>query len=648
MVRAAFFLRVVFGAVFSSVLALGASPLRAEVTIHWELENPFRLFQNPAMTRFHQMTLAQLGDEERAAPILSVERRLSQHLPRGWAEDVFDKTCWSRRNAAYSRCSGKGQHYLHPRSHVILASLQEKGGEGHQAGTRETSDDVEAAQYHFCEWLLFSRRKKPKLLKKIKQPCAERAKLSVPFPRGGRLVVKTSDGRRLVQTIKVKDIFIVGIGDSFASGEGNPDVPVRLAADRHVFYGTQSQDYFSKRGYPTRRGRWDKVGDAGFMKEKALWSSQSCHRSLYSHQMRAALQLALNNPQRAVTFAGFACAGAEITEGLFLRFKGNEWSLSPPKFSQISSAARAQCGRFRAGLTQYARAYGVDGRLPILHDLPLYKCARKRARKIDLLMVSIGGNDVKFSSLVANVVVKDVQNLKLIGGWMGHILSARQAKALLPELRVRYKALNRALHYVLHIPWPQADRVLLTGYPNMSFRGDGQRLCEDGAMGMTVAPLFSMQADLAQRAERFADLLNEEMRKAAKRHKWTFVDGHRPAFRPHGLCAVNEAADDPSAETLDLPFWANGKWTPFNPAQYKPYALRKRWFRTPNDAYLTGHLHLSGPVIRNIFKIRGFNRLQVLVAGTYSGAFHPTAEGQAVIADAVAVAAERVLKKYGQ
>jgi lysophospholipase L1-like esterase len=38
--------------------------------------------------------------------------------------------------------------------------------------------------------------------------------------------------------------------------------------------------------------------------------------------------------------------------------------------------------------------------------------------------------------------------------------------------------------------------------------------------------------------------------------------------------------------------------------------------------------------------------LQVLIAGTYSGAFHPTAEGQAVIADAVVQKAEKVLAKY--
>ncbi len=37
-----------------------------------------------------------------------------------------------------------------------------------------------------------------------------------------------------------------------------------------------------------------------------------------------------------------------------------------------------------------------------------------------------------------------------------------------------------------------------------------------------------------------------------------------------------------------------------------------------------------------------------MLAATYSGAFHPTAEGQAAIADAVVHKARGVLAKYGQ
>ena len=470
----------------------------------------------------------------------------------------------------------------------------------------------------------------------------------VPYPKGGTLKVETADGDVFEERLRIRDLFIVGMGDSFASGEGNPDVPVKLSGERHVFYGNNEVDYFSTRGYPTRVGAWGKIGDADFMANKALWSSQSCHRSLYSHQLRAALQLAIENPRRAVTFVSFSCAGAEITHGLFRRFKGNEWSLVPPVYGQLSDTALAQCGGDAATRRRYSRAFGLNGKLEDLHDLDIFRCPREKARKIDLLMLSIGGNDVGFSSLVANVVVKDTLKLKTVGGWMGHILNAAQARGKFGDLKLRYKALNRALHVVLHIPWKEADRVLLTAYPNMSFRDEGRKVCASGAGGMDVAPLFSLSTLKARQAEQFADQLNKMMAVEARRYNWTYIDGHRPLFLDHGICATRGDSALNWAENLAMPFYINGRWVPFNPSEYKPYAARSRWFRTPNDAYLTGHLHLSGPVIRNLSKIKGLDRLQVLIAGTYSGAFHPTAEGQAVIADHLKQAAEKVLEKYGQ
>ena len=102
-------------------------PAQAAGAIEWALENPFRLFRSPAMTRFHQITNAELSATERALPILSSERRLSQHLPRGWAETIFDDTCWSRERGAYSACVD-ARSYLTPKSHKIWASYQPGGG----------------------------------------------------------------------------------------------------------------------------------------------------------------------------------------------------------------------------------------------------------------------------------------------------------------------------------------------------------------------------------------------------------------------------------------------------------------------------------------------------------------------------------------
>ena len=59
------------------------------------------------------------------------------------------------------------------------------------------------------------------------------------------------------------------MGDSFASGEGNPDVPVRFSPDRTTDYGVGS-DKASLSGYPSRVGDWKEIGDLKFIEENAL------------------------------------------------------------------------------------------------------------------------------------------------------------------------------------------------------------------------------------------------------------------------------------------------------------------------------------------------------------------------------------------
>ena len=98
------------------------------------------------------------------------------------------------------------------------------------------------------------------------------------------------------------------------------------------------------RGYPARVGDWKAIGEKNFIEENARWLDQACHRSLYSHQLRAALQLAVEDPHRAVTFVGVACSGAETVFGLFLRYKGHEWVPNPPEYRRSPQLRRRSAG----------------------------------------------------------------------------------------------------------------------------------------------------------------------------------------------------------------------------------------------------------------------------------------------------------------
>jgi hypothetical protein len=58
-----------------------------------------------------------------------------------------------------------------------------------------------------------------------------------PANSGVSVTVRMPDGRELAEpNVVVEDLFIVALGDSFASGESNPDRPVQFSAAREMLY----------------------------------------------------------------------------------------------------------------------------------------------------------------------------------------------------------------------------------------------------------------------------------------------------------------------------------------------------------------------------------------------------------------------------
>lgn len=608
------------------VPGLAPPPAVSQPQIVWRLENPFRFFTDPKLTETHRATYNALTEDERAEPILASERALAERHDRdGWAATMLDSTCWDPVRNRHA-CKAVTD-YMHPRSHRILVGL----------------DGVADAGQVDCTWLTAPRKGRGAALT---VPCDVPVKLEIPYPGGAGVTVEIG-GREVARVgVRIEDVLVVGVGDSFGSGEGNPDVPVRLSRERSADYGDPVKEP-NLAGYPTRVGEWATIGDKRFTDANPRWLDQACHRSLYSHQARVALQLAIESPQRAVTFVDFACSGAEVVRGFFLRYRGHEWVPTPPDLSQISAVAQEQCGSREAPTYDLPEAYHMGGKVPELQGgLAMRKCDAEKARRIDLLMVSIGGNDIGFARLVANAVLADQSTLRSIGGWMGEVYGYGEAQKSLDDLDDRYKSLNRALHNILHISWQEADRVLLVSYPALTLLDDGRSVCPDSRAGMTVSSDFALSEAKARDSMTAADRLDNIMRKSSRQFGWTFVGAHRARFNGRSICAGWTGNAISTADDLRLPRKINGRWEPYNPAAWRPYASRQRWFRTPNDAFLTGHFHVSQSILQKAVPTKTLNWLQVLLASLYSGAFHPTAEGQAAIADAVVVEARRVLGKY--
>ena len=187
--------------------------------------------------------------------------------------------------------------------------------------------------------------------------------------------------------------------------------------------------------------------------------------------------------------------------------------------------AEAQCAGRAAPDYDLPEAYHINGKVPELKGgLVLKKCDAERARKIDLLFLSIGGNDVGFARLVANAVLSDTSMLRSLSGWFGQVHGFAEASSPLDVLDDRIKSVNRALHNILHVPWPESDRIVLIGYPPMAMLGDGKSVCPDGRGGMDVLPDFALSEAKAREGGALAERLNDVMRDSARQYSWTFVE----------------------------------------------------------------------------------------------------------------------------
>lgn len=149
--------------------------------------------------------------------------------------------------------------------------------------------------------------------------------LSLTVRRGSRTATEATSA-------DVRNILMVALGDSYASGEGNP---------RNV-------DAWLRDGGPLTRF-------------EPYWDDDPCNRSALGAPARAALMLEKADARTSVTLVNVTCSGATIDAGV----------LGPQ--------------RGASALSQIERARRIVG-----------------PRPIDLVTVSVGGNDVGFEDLLLN------------------------------------------------------------------------------------------------------------------------------------------------------------------------------------------------------------------------------------------------------
>jgi hypothetical protein len=594
--------------------------------IAWEVKNRFRLFRNE--TDFLSQVAASRGDG-----ILAAERRLEHDTAGlGWAKDVVGNLCLDPSGNLLETCERDGvrENYLSPRDHPIGVALSGMAPQG-----------------AICAWT-FDDGEGP--LKQNSAPCEQEIKLRVRY---GRTTVATVDvplgdgtAQRVVTEIAVRDVLIGGLGDSIAAGEGNPDKAVELEGGfcfRRFLAGASQYFRPGRAGYTDDRscenGASSPTAALDWARHGARWMNPACHRSLYSYQVRTALALAVEQPHLAVTFIPLACTGATIEAGMFDSQRADDcpWVVG---IDTCSGRAPAQFAEL-TGLLAAARRQDPQ-------------------RSLDMVLLTVGANDVNFAALVANVIVEAAtERLLLRQG--GAIVSVADSQKILDEdLPDEFARVRTALK-----PFVGGNlaRVVFVSYGNPALQAENKP-CPGGRDGFDVHPAFSADKERLRAAAEFVDtkfLPKIKMLATCDGNKvchdpltdrMTFVDGHQAAFARHGMCV--RSADDPEFDRTcfsqtgasfqtDLTQAANDPMAcALSASDYRPYASRARWIRTANDSYFTAMTYPEGmPAVLKPSDIH--DALWGVLSAVYGGAVHPTAEGYAAMADAALPAAREVL-----
>ena len=289
---------------------------------------------------------------------------------------------------------------------------------------------------------------------------------SVSLPEGPYSLQLTVSGLRgaaapevATEEIVVKDLLVVAIGDSYASGEGNP-----------VVNGL----YFVK------SAQWAYSPNAAMNLQNA-----KAHRSTLAAPAQFALALQQNNPHEAVTFVSVADSGAEIDKGLL-----------GPMVSNVDAG------------------YNLPGQVDEVRQIV-------GTHPIDVLTVSIGGNDIGFSAKLTELASNSVLGKTTLGSIQS------QLNTQLAALPQKYAALGQAVQGLA------PAKVLITEYPDPTRDQRGQ-----------YAPIrFAGVAAISKADVQFADQnilapLNQAVEAAAVANGWTAVGGLEAPFRTHGYAST--------------------------------------------------------------------------------------------------------------
>jgi lysophospholipase L1-like esterase len=310
--------------------------------------------------------------------------------------------------------------------------------------------------------------------------------------------------------VTIRNFVVASIGDSLASGEGDPDQP---ASDVHPI--------------PT-------------------WTDRRCHRSMSSGHALAAREMETSDDHTSVTFSLLACSGATINGGLIGRYAGEEVVASdtprllPPQISdlgRIMSAQRSidvlflQIGANDVGFGSLVESCAAPTLIvPDMGDV--LTCANDNAKThvaTALTQLETTGYRELKDTLIASLPFDDA-----------HVYVSEYPDpthdddgAFCNEIRLTGAITDKVVDL---IPDPKSSpflsvvgiKYLTDTAPDVVKAGLGAANLSDGVVNAT---------EVAWAHDNVIVPLNATLGRAVSANGWTFVPGETKAFATHGYCA---------------------------------------------------------------------------------------------------------------
>jgi hypothetical protein len=354
---------------------------------------------------------------------------------------------------------------------------------------------------------------------------------SVPGPGSYQVSVSTVSpaGVRTLQSKKIvlRDILVVSIGDSAASGEGNPDKPGRPKGFDPDFGWLDLIPIVG--AYTLAKGLYDALRNVVKKKLTTLtraleftlemdpepvWLERRAHRSLLSGHAIAARMVEQARPGTVVTFLPFGRSGASIEKGLI-------------------KASRGPSDSFISKMTEIDEVTRTVGK-----------------RRIEALLIYVGINDIGITDELIGLTKGDIGDFWwafAVGGddAANRAAALTHAKDVIATFPDMFKDLASEITEKLNV-----RHVYLCEYPSGLFddqlatpKAGCGLFSSDFDMDITGADARTIQ-DINNRLndglrQVVADInkgINEGTIQAAEGHEWFYVTNIANRFRGKGYC----------------------------------------------------------------------------------------------------------------